>query len=465
MRRIIKLSPKAGSTHLGVWLGLSILLFASAVSAAPCEVADNGAWTAELPPAGCEYTGDASGSSDKYLITDGLPPGTTLELVPVHKDFLCAGDADVSFCSVPIAAGTCEVPGGTLGGNVGCSVFELEFQITGTGALTGYQRTVSVYPEWEAHTGPGDPSDPVQSFPTETVSLEGALFGDPDFDFLQIRAGSSFGLPSPGQTTLTRLGPPGSDFNVDSFFDIAYEIEFQGAPGSVLDGLAGTTTGSLRIRTGELGVPPPPPVDTTYRYAGNNFDTVAGSGFTTADSVFGSFTVPGPLPPNLNSSDISPLISAYDFGAGNPELPFERFVLLNESITAIDQAVVSTDGTGAITQWWIGASDPNPWLIGYPVEFVATRADSSFVLDIAGKYCIAIAIGFCDPFGEQPGSNTNNPGTWSIVTPNPTVPALGTLGVLVLAGALCWSGSRRAGLVPARREGGWRQVGRDSSPL
>ena len=67
---------------------------------------------------------------------------------------------------------------------------------------------------------------------------------------MSVRAGDGFGLPSPGHTTLTRLGPPGSDFAVDSFFDVFYEIDFQGAPGSVLDGMSGTTTATIRMVTG-----------------------------------------------------------------------------------------------------------------------------------------------------------------------------------------------------------------------
>ena len=49
--------------------------------------------------------------------------------------------------------------------------------------------------------------------------------GDPDFGGFELRlGGNEFGLPSPGQTTLTRLGD--GTFNVDSFFDITYEIQF-----------------------------------------------------------------------------------------------------------------------------------------------------------------------------------------------------------------------------------------------
>ncbi len=36
--------------------------------------------------------------------------------------------------------------------------------------------------------------------------LQGELVGDPDFCTLNITAGTDYGLPSPGQTTLTDLG-------------------------------------------------------------------------------------------------------------------------------------------------------------------------------------------------------------------------------------------------------------------
>jgi hypothetical protein len=87
------------------------------------------------------------------------------------------------------------------------------------------------------------------------IRLDGQLFGDPDFCTLEVRAGSFHGLPSPGHTTLTRLGPPGDPFEIDSFFDIAYEIEFVGCPGSILDGMSGTTTATERF--GICGGPVP----------------------------------------------------------------------------------------------------------------------------------------------------------------------------------------------------------------
>jgi len=73
--------------------------------------------------------------------------------------------------------------------------------------------------------------------------------GDPDFDLLRIVAGTDFGLPSPGHTTLTRLGPPGSNWAVDSFFDITYRIDFVGRVGGALSGMSGSTTGTIRMGT------------------------------------------------------------------------------------------------------------------------------------------------------------------------------------------------------------------------
>ena len=85
----------------------------------------------------------------------------------------------------------------------------------------------------------------MQTFQAVYYRFEGELLGDPDFCTFHIAAGEDFGLPSPGQTTLTQL--PNGNFNVDSFFDITYQIEFEGCPGSVLDGFMGTTTGTTRF--------------------------------------------------------------------------------------------------------------------------------------------------------------------------------------------------------------------------
>jgi hypothetical protein len=132
-----------------------------------------------------------------------------------------------------------------LGGTASTFESTLTLFMTGTGDLAGYSRQISVPMMSQIHTGPRTPGDAVQVFPTDYASFQGQVVGDPDFDQLTVTGGTDFGLPSPGQTTMMkRLG---DSFSVDSFFDITYRIDFIGAPGSVLDGLSGSTTGTLRM--------------------------------------------------------------------------------------------------------------------------------------------------------------------------------------------------------------------------
>jgi hypothetical protein len=245
MQLVSEARSPSSRCFLAVLAGVAVFFVASATAAAPCEVPDNGTGTVDLPPQGCEYSGNTAG--DIYEFVDGLPPLTTIQMVPVHSHFICANP--LGTCTGPLPPGICEVPGGSLGGNLACAQADVELVISGTGALAGFFRVISLPLDWEAHSGPRTPGDPVQSFSTEMVRMQGQLFGDPDFCVFSLRAGSQLGLPSPGTTVLSEL--PAGDWNVDSFFDITYEIDFQGCPGSVIEGFGGTTQGTLRIRTGE----------------------------------------------------------------------------------------------------------------------------------------------------------------------------------------------------------------------
>ena len=101
----------------------------------------------------------------------------------------------------------------------------------------------------EIHTGPRDPGDPVQTFPCDLFQLSGELFGDPYFCVFRVRAGSSLVGASSGVTELTEL--PASHFAVDSFFDITYEIEFEGCPEPPLGGMEGTTRAKVTLKQGD----------------------------------------------------------------------------------------------------------------------------------------------------------------------------------------------------------------------
>jgi len=223
-----------------------VLLVLSAVAAGlSCEVPDNGTGTATLPPVGCDYLSPY----DVFRIIEGLPPGTTIELDAILMDFICCdGAGSCPACTLPVAAGECEMAGGSLGGHGHCFLATLDLTVTGRGDLTGFNRHLAVPVFGEVHTGPRNPGDPVQDFAADFIRLDGELFGDPDFCEFVIKWGSVHGLPSPGRTTLTKLD--GGNFNVDSFFDITYQIQFAGCPGTQLEGYAGTTTGSVRLETG-----------------------------------------------------------------------------------------------------------------------------------------------------------------------------------------------------------------------
>jgi hypothetical protein len=209
---------------------------------ASCALPDNGGGTANLPPAGCQYVAPF----DVMYIIDGLPSGTTIKMPPILGNFTCNPSGGV--CSFPTSPGDCADPGGWLGGGKVCSDATLALTLFGTGTLSNFNRAITVPVSFETHSAPRTPYAPVQSFATDLFRFFGQITGDPDFDLLRIVAGTDFGLPSPGHTTLTQQ--PGGTWAVDSFFDVTYRVDFVGVPGGALAGMSGSTTATIRLRTG-----------------------------------------------------------------------------------------------------------------------------------------------------------------------------------------------------------------------
>jgi hypothetical protein len=172
------------------------------------------------------------GGPSTMQIVDGLPPGSAIlietEIIPLSL---------------------MGINPGMLGGPAYILQCQAAWHMSGTGALSDYQRTI-VWPHvFECHVGPIDPTAIVQELDNLTNRLQGQLPpGDPDFDLLRITAGNAFGMPSPGHTTLARM--PDGRWHVDSFFDITYRIDFVGHAPGPFAGMSGGTTGTIRLVQG-----------------------------------------------------------------------------------------------------------------------------------------------------------------------------------------------------------------------
>lgn len=210
-------------------VAVALVLTTGAASAqTPCNVPSNTMGTVTLPPAGCQYLSP----SQVHMIINGLPSGTTIILAPIHRDFICRTSSP-----------PCNVPGGPLGGEVENFTSTAVFSLSGTGALSGWNRIVTVPLTVQVATAPRTAGASVQTFNTNMEIIQGGITGDPDFASFQVVGGTANGFSSPGSTTLTRQSD--GTFNVSSGFNVGYSIKFVGASGGKLEGLSGTTKGTV----------------------------------------------------------------------------------------------------------------------------------------------------------------------------------------------------------------------------
>lgn len=135
--------------------------------------------------------------------------------------------------------------GGILGGEIETYPSSLVFTINGTGPLQGWSRTIVVRANCETHLAPRTPGESIQSFDTNMYRIEGGITNDPDFEYLQVVAGTGNGFDSPGHTTLYRQKD--GSWLVDSNFQINYQIKYKGARGGRLDGVEDVAEGSITM--------------------------------------------------------------------------------------------------------------------------------------------------------------------------------------------------------------------------
>lgn len=231
-----------------------VLVLATAASAATVIVPDNGGGTAQMPIQ-APYP-----SLNPLVISNGLPAGSQININAV-------------WLTPTVSA---EQPGGSLGGTKSAGGGPLmQWTMQGTGVLSAYNRVlvmpgqpgpggVASFPDpafnvtgasYEVHAAPRTAFAPVQNYNTDLFRMFSQIVGagDPDFDLLRLTAGTDFGLPSPGQTKLTQVGP---NWNVESFFDVTYRIDFVGRPGGPFGGMSGSSTAMSRF---QIGMPVPEP--------------------------------------------------------------------------------------------------------------------------------------------------------------------------------------------------------------
>jgi len=203
----------------------------------PC-VLPNAGGTIDLPPDGCGYVSPF----DLHMMMQGMPFGTEVHIRSEHRYFFPSLRARSAFSPSTIETFDSE----------------LAMRVTGTGLLAGTNCDLKMRPlEVVVESQPTQLGQAVQDFDTDMKSLTGTLSSDTTcnlFQSLSVTAGSDHGLPSPGHVHLEQR--PDGTFDVQSSFDVMVTMSFVGKPGSVLEGMSGSTTRVVRMGTKTDLAPP-----------------------------------------------------------------------------------------------------------------------------------------------------------------------------------------------------------------
>ena len=226
-------------------LGFSLLtVFAAAQEPAPTRaIAASSCITKAapggsiLPPIDCGYITPAK--VHQLLKDPNTPDSVRLELEINHRRFLCLK---------PRLNGPCKIAkGGPLGGQLEHFDSTLVIDITGTGDFADYKRTLALDAYTITATSELDPNAETQTIANEMVAIEAVLKDDVDFSYLRIVAGTANGLESRGETTITRVGD--GTWEIDSFFDIQYQIEVEADPKGALAGFSSSGKGHVTMQS------------------------------------------------------------------------------------------------------------------------------------------------------------------------------------------------------------------------
>ncbi len=162
---------------------------------------------------------------------------------------------------------------------------------------------------------------------------------------------------------------------------------------------------------------------TTYTVTAGNFtapfinnstcDVWTCVSYSAADGASGTITLSSPLAANLSNADFGPLVTGYSLSDG------QQSYSLTAPDQTIQQAIVSTDGTGAITAFtfWVvktpgapfnttGAADLNSRVSAFIVSDGYTNASFNRWCNTRGGSSAASGAAACDT--SSPDTNTSS---------------------------------------------------------